>query len=77
MIPGRDNSFSYLDGCGDWVDVDQLLHVALIRVPKVVLTSHAECSNKYKSELNRKKKLISDEDILLRTEPAIGEVTIA
>merc|ERR1719312_1786181 len=30
-----------LDGGGDRIDVNQLLHVALIRVPQVVLTSHA------------------------------------
>merc|ERR1712228_144033 len=30
-----------LNGCGDRVDVDQLLHISLICVPQVVLASHA------------------------------------
>ena len=32
----------YLDRGGNWVDVDQLLHVPLVGVPQVVLASHAE-----------------------------------
>ena len=36
----------YLDRGGNWVDVDQLLHVPLVGVPQVVLASHAECSQK-------------------------------
>merc|ERR1712212_785131 len=30
-----------LNGGGDWVDVDQLLHISLICVPQVVLAGHA------------------------------------
>ena len=35
-----------LNGCGDRVDVDQLLHISLICVPQVVLASHAKFSQK-------------------------------
>ena len=44
----------YLDGGGDRVDVDQLLHVPLVGVPQVVLTSHAE------QEENMRYNLISN-----------------
>ena len=56
-----------LNGCGDRVDVDQLLHISLICVPQVVLASHAKCSQKC-VKVEKKDNLW----VL----PAIGEVTI-
>ena len=37
----------HLNGGGDWVDVDQLLHISLICVPQVVLAGHAKYLNEY------------------------------
>ena len=40
-----------LNGSGDWVDVDQLLHISLICVPQVVLAGNTKCSDKYNQKL--------------------------
>ena len=63
-----------LNGCGDRVDVDQLLHISLICVPQVVLASHAKGS-----EINWSKTRVAIwlKSIFLRGPPAIGKVTIA
>ena len=41
----------HLNGGGDWVDVDQLLHISLICVPQVVLAGHARYLDKYNQKL--------------------------
>ena len=71
-IPGI--GILYLDRGGDWVDVDQLLHVPLVGVPQVVLASHAKGS-----EINWSKTRVAIwlKSIFLRGPPAIGKVTIA
>ena len=63
----------YLDRGGNWVDVDQLLHVPLVGVPQVVLASHAKGS-----EINWSKTRVAIwlKSIFLRAPPAIGKVTI-
>ena len=63
----------YLDRGGNWVDVDQLLHVPLVGVPQVVLASHAKGS-----EISLSKNHVEViEKYISRAPPAIGKVTIA
>ena len=64
----------YLDRGGNWVDVDQLLHVPLVGVPQVVLASHAKGSE---ISLSKNHVAIWLKSIFLRAPPAIGKVTIA
>ena len=69
----RNRATLNLNGCGDRVDVDQLLHISLICVPQVVLASHAKGS-----EISLSKNHVEViEKYISRAPPAIGKVTIA